>query len=71
MSFRKYAGRSHPNECPACQGAGQTRQSETVMVQGADGKLRTARDVDGRPKCGSGCLKCGGIGILSQPEILQ
>jgi hypothetical protein len=68
----------HPDECDACEGLGQTRQCETVMVDeivpGCDEqpprtRLVTARDNNGRPKCGSGCLKCRGTGRLIQPSI--
>lgn len=61
----------HPDECPACEGLGQTRASETVMVEVLDilankKRLVTARDpITQRPKCGSGCLKCGGVGRLT------
>jgi len=65
----------HPDECDACEGLGQTRQCETVMVDeiipGSPPRTRlvTARDANGRPKCGSGCMKCGGTGRLTQPSI--
>lgn len=75
----------HPDECDACEGLGQTRHSETVMVEMEETlvvfvdnksltskrtRLVTARDpTTQRPKCGSGCLKCGGTGRLTRPPI--
>lgn len=85
MSFHRQKNKritgKHPDECDACEGLGQTRAGETVMVETQHAyvvegrtltstRLVTARDAFGRPKCGSGCIKCGGTGRLDRrPRI--
>lgn len=48
----------HPDECPACEGIGYTRATETEWEVDAEGaNFRTT-------KIGSGCPRCGGTGRL-------
>ena len=53
----------HPNECPACQGIGQTKETATEVEH--DGKqYRTIAK-------GSGCPRCLGIGRIAKASRLQ
>lgn len=49
--------RKHPNECPDCNGIGQTKETATEVRQ-VGKKYRTVAQ-------GSGCPRCLGIGRIS------
>ena len=70
----------HGNTCPRCNGTGHDRKSQPVVKMVAfDPKVHTPYITEGEPdapftikqtryhqtiKQGSGCLQCGGIGVL-------
>lgn len=52
--------RRHPNECPACHGIGQTKETATEVRQEGERYRTVAR--------GSGCPACLGIGRIAAKQ---